>query len=77
MKMGRVQDRNGAYGLLNKAGAQRTGGRLCSYHFADGAFKGNAPFHRGGKIKWKKVGKKAGPSKVLPKRWVVEAYCIN
>jgi transposase len=40
--------------------------------FADGAFKGDAPFDRGGKIKWKIVNKKAGPFKVLPKRWVVE-----
>lgn len=40
--------------------------------FADGAFKGDAPFDRGGKIKWKIVNKKAGAFKVLPKRWVVE-----
>jgi transposase len=40
--------------------------------FADGAFKGGAPFDRRGKIKWKAVSKKAGPFKVLPKRWVVE-----
>ena len=40
--------------------------------FADGAFKGNAPFDGKGKIKWKVVNKKAGPFKVLPKRWVVE-----
>src|ERR1043165_6842951 len=40
--------------------------------FADGAFKGEAPFDRKGKIKWVIVGKKAGPFKVLPKRWVVE-----
>jgi putative transposase len=40
--------------------------------FADGAFKGGAPFDRRGKIKWKAVSKKAGPFKVLPKRWVEE-----
>ncbi|MBD0289243.1 MAG: IS5 family transposase [Flavisolibacter sp.] len=40
--------------------------------FADGAFKGTAPFDRSGKIKWKIVNKKAGSFKVLPKRWVVE-----
>jgi len=40
--------------------------------FADGAFKGDAPFNRKGKIKWKIVNKKAGPFQVLPKRWVVE-----
>lgn len=40
--------------------------------FADGAFKGAAPFDRNGKIKWKVVNKKGGPFKVLPKRWVVE-----
>ncbi len=40
--------------------------------FADGAFKGEAPFDRGGKIKWRIVNKKGGPFKVLPKRWVVE-----
>ena len=40
--------------------------------FADGAFKGEAPFDRGGKIKWCIVNKKGGPFKVLPKRWVVE-----
>ena len=40
--------------------------------FADGAFKGDAPFDKGGKIKWKIVSKKGGPFKVLPKRWVVE-----
>ena len=40
--------------------------------FADGAFKGKAPFDRKGKIKWKIVNKKGGPFKVLPKRWVVE-----
>jgi transposase len=40
--------------------------------FADGAFKGVAPFDQKGKIKWKTVNKKAGPFKVLPKRWVVE-----
>ena len=40
--------------------------------FADGAFKGKPPFDRKGKIKWKVVNKKAGPFKVLPKRWVVE-----
>ena len=39
--------------------------------FADGAFKGSAPFDRKGKIKWVVV-KKAGPFKVLPRRWVVE-----
>ncbi len=40
--------------------------------FADGAFKGTAPFDGNGKIKWRVVNKKAGPFKVLPKRWVVE-----
>ena len=40
--------------------------------FADGAFKGNPPFDKGGKIKWKIVSRKAGPFNVLPKRWVVE-----
>ena len=40
--------------------------------FADGAFKGTVTFDRNGKIKWKVVNKKAGPFKVLPKRWVVE-----
>ena len=40
--------------------------------FADGAFRGEAPFDNKGKIKWIAVGKKAGPFKVLPKRWVVE-----
>ena len=40
--------------------------------FADGSFKGEAPFDRKGKIKWVVVDKKAGPFKVLPKRWVVE-----
>jgi putative transposase len=40
--------------------------------FADGAFKGDPPFDKGGKIKWKIVSKKGGPFKVLPKRWVVE-----
>jgi len=40
--------------------------------FADGAFKGDAPFSKGGKIKWNIVSKKGGPFKVLPKRWVVE-----
>ena len=40
--------------------------------FADGAFRGTAPFEGNGKIKWIVVDKKAGPFKVLPKRWVVE-----
>ena len=40
--------------------------------FADGAFQGAAPFDRQGKIKWTMVNEKAGPFKVLPKRWVVE-----
>ena len=40
--------------------------------FADGSFKGEAPFDQKGKIKWLVVNKKAGPFKVLPKRWVVE-----
>lgn len=40
--------------------------------FADGAFEGSAPFDKKGKIKWNAVNKKAGPFKVLPKRWVVE-----
>ncbi len=35
--------------------------------FADGSFKGEAPFDRNRKIKWIVVGKKAGPFKVLPK----------
>ncbi|HEU0144580.1 MAG TPA: transposase, partial [Nitrososphaera sp.] len=48
--------------------------------FADGAFKGNAPFDRKGKIKSIVVNKKAGPFKILPKRWVVErtfAWLLN
>lgn len=40
--------------------------------FADGAFSGEAPFEAKGKIQWIVVNKKAGPFKVLPKRWVVE-----
>ena len=40
--------------------------------FADGSFKGKAAFDKKGKIKWLVVNKKAGPFKVLPKRWVVE-----
>src|ERR671927_268717 len=40
--------------------------------FADGAFKGVTPFDAKGRIKWIVVNKKAGPFKVLPKRWVVE-----
>lgn len=40
--------------------------------FTDGAFQGAAPFDAQGKIKWQVVNKKAGPFKVLPKRWVVE-----
>jgi putative transposase len=40
--------------------------------FADGAFKGVTPFDAKGRIKWRVVNKKAGPFKVLPKRWVVE-----
>jgi putative transposase len=40
--------------------------------FADGAFRGEAPFDQKRKIKWIVVNKKAGPFKVLPKRWVVE-----
>jgi putative transposase len=40
--------------------------------FADGAFKGKAPFDRNKTIKWKIVSKKGGPFKALPKRWVAE-----
>ena len=40
--------------------------------FADGAFKGTAPFNAKGRIEWRVVNKKAEPFKVLPKRWVVE-----
>ena len=40
--------------------------------FADGAFKGVPPFDAKRRIKWIIVNKKAGPFKVLPKRWVVE-----
>ena len=48
--------------------------------FADGAFKGEAPFDRNKTIRWKVVNKKGGPFKVLPKRWVVErslAWLVN
>ena len=48
--------------------------------FADGSFRGKAPFDRNGKSKCVVVNKKAGPFKVLPKRGVVErtlAWLMN
>jgi putative transposase len=48
--------------------------------YADSGFSGISPFDRKGKIKWLIVGRRGGPFKILPKRWVVErtlSWLIN